>query len=339
MKKEVIVIGGGAAGMETAGQIAKQGINVTLFEKEDSLGGNLRHWYHLFPNRRDGKQVIEYLNSRVDNKNLTIILNTTILSITRKENRFEVLANSGVSYFADAVVVTTGFDLFKGERKEEYGYGIYDNVVTSVDLERMFRHDRLQCSDGRKPQTVGFIHCVGSRDEKVGNNYCSKICCISAVKQAIEVREFLPDAKVFCFYMDIRMGGCGYEEMYRESQQLYGITFIRGKVSEVSESIDGRLMLKAEDTLVGRPLKMSTDMLVLMVGMEMSASGLALARNSGLALGDNRFFLPADQHFNSNGGNIEGIFYAGVCTAPMSVTDTISHARAAVDDVLDYLSV
>lgn len=339
MDKEVIVIGAGAAGMEAAGQLAKYGVKVKIFEKDNDLGGHLKGWYRLFPNRRDSMEVLEYLNKGLNNPNIEVLTGKTVNGIVKEASSFVVKTDDGNTYKADSVLVTTGFDLFKSERKEEYGYGIYDNVITSADLERMFRNGEIKRADGKVPTTIGFLHCVGSRDEKVGNFYCSKLCCISAVKQSIEVKEHLPEAKVFCFYMDIRMGGAGYEELYREAQQKYGVTFIRGKLSEVSENMDGQLCIKAEDTLVGKPLRMKLDMLVLMAGMEMSEAGGKLAKNSGLALGDNRFFAPADHHFASNKGNIDGVFYAGTCTSPMSATDTISHARAAVDEVLDYLKL
>jgi heterodisulfide reductase subunit A len=236
------------------------------------------------------------------------------------------------------VIVATGFDMFKSSRKEEYGYGIYDNVITSADLEVMFRKGNIVLHTGLTPKTIGIVHCVGSRDEKVGNLYCSKLCCVTAVKQAIEIREHLPESNVFCFYMDMRMGGAHYEELYRESQEKWGVNFIRGKVSEASENIDGKIVVKVEDTLAGRPLKMEIDLLVLMAGMEISEGGKTLAEKAGLKTGENRFFNVADHHYGSNISNLDGVFYAGTCTAPMNVTETISHARAAVSEVMDYLS-
>jgi heterodisulfide reductase subunit A len=160
---------------------------------------------------------------------------------------------------------------------------------------------------------------------------------VTAVKQAIEIREFIPYSKVFCFYMDMRMGGAFYEELYREAQEEYGVNFIRGKVSEASETIENKLMIKVEDTLAGRPLKMKLDMLVLMAGMEMSEGGKKIAGIGGFKTGDNRFFAASDNHTGSNKSNVEGVFYAGTCTAPMNITETISHARAAVVEVIDYL--
>lgn len=337
MNKHVIVVGGGVAGLEAAGQLSKAGIGVSLIEKESKTGGHLNDWYKLFPDRRNSGEVKAYLDGISVNAEIKLLPDTTVEKFARNRNSISVTISSGKELTADAIIVATGFDLFKSARKEEYGYGIYDNVITSSDLEEMFRKGKIALSNGTSPRTIGIVHCVGSRDEKVGNLYCSKLCCVTAVKQAIEIREHLPESKVFCFYMDMRMGGAHYEELYREAQESYGINFIRGKVSEAGETIDHKIVIKVEDTLAGRPLKMDLDMLVLMAGMEMSEGGKRIAAITGLKTGDNRFFAATDNHYGSNRSNIRGVFYAGTCTAPMNITETISHARAAVSDVMDYL--
>jgi heterodisulfide reductase subunit A len=337
MTKQVIVIGGGAAGLEAAGRLSMAGFGVSLVEKNEKTGGHLNDWFKLFPDRRDSKEVIDYLNKISSHKNISIHTGTSIEKLSRAKNRFSVIMDNGKEIVADAVVVATGFDLFKSSRKEEYGYGIYDNVITSADLEMMFRKGEILTADGKQPKAIGIVHCVGSRDEKAGNLYCSKLCCVTAVKQAIEIREHLPESKVFCFYMDMRMGGAHYEELYREAQEKWGVSFIRGKVSEAGEAINSRIVIKVEDTLAGRPLKMELDMLVLMAGMEMSEGGRKLAETSKLETGGNRFFETSDHHYGSNRSKTKGLFYAGTCTAPMNVTETISHARAAVSEVIEYL--
>lgn len=338
MNKRIIVIGGGIAGMEAAGQLANEGFSVSLVEKEKETGGHLNDWYKLFPDRRNSSEVKNYLEKKVSSKNIRILTDTYIIRLQSNKDGFLLITQNGTELNADAVVVATGFDLFKSSRKEEYGYGIYDNVITSKDLETMFRKGKIALSDGSIPKTIGFVHCVGSRDEKVGNVYCSKLCCVTAVKQAIEVREHLPESKVFSFYMDMRMGGAYYEELYREAQEVWGVNFIRGKVSEASESINNRLVIKVEDTLAGRPLKMELDMMVLMPGMEMSEGGIKIAEQAGLKTGENRFFSPVDHHYANNISNKKGIFYAGACTAPMNITETISHARSAVSEVINYFN-
>ncbi|MDP4222080.1 MAG: FAD-dependent oxidoreductase [Bacteroidota bacterium] len=339
MDKHIVVIGGGPAGIEVAGQLSETGFSVSVVEKENRTGGHLNDWYKLFPDRRNSSEVLDYLEKKLMLKKISIHTGTYIEEFKKTKNGFSLLTHDGKEIKCDAVVLATGFDLFKCERKEEYGYGIYDNVITSADLEGMFRNGKIRRSDGKEPKTIGFVHCVGSRDEKAGNIYCSKLCCVTAVKQAIEVREELPQSKVFCFYMDMRMGGAHYEELYREAQEKWNINFIRGKVSEASEKIDGRLVVKVEDTLAGRPLKIELDMLVLMAGMEMSEGGSKIAGLAGLVRGENKFFAPSDHHYANNRSNLKGVFYAGTCTAPMNITETISHARAAATEVINYLRI
>ena len=339
MRKHVVVIGGGVAGLEVAGQLSKVGIDVSLIEKETNTGGHLNNWHRLFPDRRKSSEVKKYLDGITKNNDIKLLTDTTIEEFKRTNNHFSITTNRGKELTADAVIVATGFDLFKSARKEEYGYGIYNNVITSADLEKMFSNDKIVLANGNVPETIGIVHCVGSRDEKAGNLYCSKLCCVTAVKQAIELREYLPGSNVFCFYMDMRMGGAFYEELYREAQEKWGVSFIRGKVSEASETIENKLLIKVEDTLAGRPLKMKLDMLVLMAGMEMSDGGKKIAEIGKLKTGENRFFAANDNHFGSNVSNVKGVFYAGTCTAPMNITETISHARAAVVEVIDYLKV
>ncbi len=334
----VVVAGGGVAGMEAAGTLAEMGYRVTLVEKGDEPGGHLLQWHALFPDRRPAEEVKSYLRRRIEHRNISIITKTTVEKIRHHVSGLEVNLSGGIAEKADAVIVSTGFDLFDASRKEEYGYGIYDNVITSADLEVMFNSGRVTKADGTVPSRIGLIHCVGSRDEKVNNNHCSKVCCVTAVKQAIEIRKMLPSCEVFCFYMDMRMYGPYYEELYRESQEFHNVNFIRGKVSEASVNINNRLVIKVEDTLAGRPLKMELDIMVLMVGMEMATSGMKLAEASGLKRGINRFLETADHHYGNNVGGIKGVFYAGTCTAPMNITDTISHARAAVAETVRYLN-
>lgn len=337
MDRDVAIIGAGTAGCAAAGLLAEVGVRVTLFESQKKAGGKINGWHQLFPDRRESSEVSGYLLREIDKSKITLVTGTEVSEIRREKGRFTITDASGKQRMADAVLVATGFDLFDASRKEEYGYGIYNNVITSADLEIMFRDGCIVTTTGKIPRRIGIVHCVGSRDEKVNNFHCSKVCCVTAVKQAIELKEHLLGTEVFCFYMDMRMFGPYYEELYRESQEKWGVNFIRGKVSEAGENIEGRLVIKVEDTLAGRPLKMEVDLLVLMVGMENSASGSRIAARSGLETGVNGFFLTADNHYGNNRSRVEGLFYAGTCTAPMNITDTISHARAAAGDIVVYL--
>ena len=238
----------------------------------------------------------------------------------------------------DSLLVATGFKIFDARRKEEYGYGIYENVITSVELENMFYNHAITMADGHTPKRVGIIHCVGSRDEKVCNYHCSKLCCITGVKQAIEIRELLPEAEILCFYMDMRMFGPGYEEMYRDAQEKHNIKFIRGRLSEAAENMQKQLQIKVEDTLVGKPLRMALDMMILLVGMESSEGTRQTAEKLGLNLAPNGFIQSQDPHYRNNFTNMEGVFVAGCGSAPMNLTDTLADARSAASSITQYLN-
>lgn len=337
MQKKVVVIGGGISGMESSAHLAAMGYNVTLLEKEPKLGGHLLHWERLFPTMRLGSEVLAFLQQGVDG-HVKVELNADIKAIDKRNPGFITRLADGRSFESDALLVTTGYETFDARKKEEYGYGIYDNVITSAELEEMFSSGKpILTSKGEKPKRIGFIHCVGSRDEKVGNTYCSKVCCVTAVKQAIEIKEKLPDTEVYSFYMDLRMYGMHFEAIYKRAQEQYGINFIRGRLSEACENQDGSLLLKAEDTLSARPLKMSVDLLVLMVGFVPGAGTKAIGDMLGLEFGVNRFFKTCDQHTMTNITNVPGVFFAGACTAPKTVTNSITDARAAATSVACYL--
>jgi len=336
--KNIVVIGGGPAGLETAASLCASGHKVTLLEKESQTGGKLQYWHNLFPNFRPSDEVKDYLHNGLKMNNIKVISNAEAMNITTEKTLHKVYLRDGQLFEADAVVIATGFQVFDAERKEEYGYKIYDNVITSFDLEKMLSNNHeVKTVAGKTPSRIAFIHCVGSRDKKAGNTYCSRVCCVTGVKQAIEMKQLLPEVKVFNFYMDLRMYGQNFEELYLEAQQKWGVTFIRGRVSEIADNIDGSLQLKAEDTLSGRPIKMNFDLVVLLVGMVPCQGTEALAKSAGLNLTQGNFFASTDPHFHSQETNIPGIFVTGTCKEPLSMQETITDARATATMVLSWL--
>ncbi len=339
MAKKVIIIGGGIAGLEAANKLASMGTEIHLFEQQSKIGGNVNNWYQLFPDRRPGEDVLRKLRDEI-HPAVKVSYNAGVKSIEKYNRQFTVNLDSGSTEIADAILITTGFRNFDATKKEEYGYGIYDNVITSVDLEKMFREKgTVLNARGEKPKRVGFVHCVGSRDEKAGNNHCSKVCCVTGVKQAIEVREMLPDSEVFCFYMDLRMFGRHYEELYRESQEEWGVKFIRGRLSEACENMDGSILIKVEDTLAGRPMKISVDLLVLLVGFLPSEGTKSIVQLLDLNSGNDGFITTEDEHLQTNRTGKEGIFVAGSCTGSKSIPETLADARAAALEITQYLNI
>ena len=331
--KQVLIVGGGIAGLQTAVRLAGRGIRPIVIEKEELPGGKLRRWHKLFPTFTPAEEVLGELQTRAARAGVEI---RTGVSVEQVSAGGVTLAGGG-HLAGDAVVIATGFTLFDARIKEEYGYGIYPDVYTSADLERMFREGRVTRADGAAPRRIAILHCVGSRDEKVCQHHCSKVCCVTGVKQAMELKRLYPAADVFNFYMDIRMFGPGYEEMYREAQQRCNIHFVRGRISEASPTIDGRLQIKAEDTLTGRPLRMSVDMLILLIGMQANGDSARFAAGAGLRTADNGFLAPRDLFLGNVKSPVEGIFYAGAVTAPKSVGECLNDGDAAAAAVCDYL--
>lgn len=321
--------------MQCASELLKEGVKVTLLEKEQNTGGKLRNWYKLFPTYTPAEEVLSALRHKLTGaNNLTLKTGVEATAITPKK----VTLSTGEQIDCDAAVIATGFTLFDARVKEEYGYGIYDNVITSADLEQMFVRGEVRLKNGAKPKRIAILHCVGSRDEKVCQRHCSKVCCVTGVKQAIELKRLFPEANVFNFYMDIRMFGPGYEEMYREAQTQYNVHFVRGRISEVSPTFDDKLQIKAEDTLTGRPLKMGVDMLVLLVGMKSNDMNSALVENSFLKQQPSGFMLPRNPFLGNVESNVGGIFYAGAVTAPKNVGESLNEGVAAARATIDWLA-
>ncbi|MBE6347156.1 MAG: CoB--CoM heterodisulfide reductase iron-sulfur subunit A family protein [Lentimicrobiaceae bacterium] len=330
----VLIIGAGPAGLETAYQLKNLGLTPVVIERNDKIGGHLAQWDRLFPSSEEAEQLLERLKGQT--KDIEIRLNSRITNIEREGDSFHVTLSNNRTYDADAIVLCTGFDLFKAEKKQEYGYGIYNNVITNAELERYFKthHDERI----NEPKRIGFVHCVGSRDVKVNNTYCSKVCCATALKQACEIKDEFPDADVYCFYMDLRMFGKGYEDLYLKAQKDFDIKCVRGRVCEVSENIEGKLVIKAEDTLLGTPMKMTLDLLVLMCGMEKADGVDKIQKMLSINSNSDGFIENKDTFTGMNLTRERGVFVAGACTSPKTLPDTLAEARAAAMEVYRYLN-
>ena len=326
--KTISIIGAGPAGIEAASVLAMQGFSVNIFEKSASPMKNVADKAFLFPNFAPANDIVEAMNKKLLNSNIVQHPDTDIVGLSREQKGWKLTDAKGESYYTDLVLLATGYTPFDAHRKEELGYGIYGGVVTSLEMEKMIRYEKIVNSLGEKPKRVVFLQCVGSRDEKSGNHYCSKVCCVTAVKQAIELKRQMPDVEAYIFYMDLRMWGQHFEELYRQSQQEYGVRYVRGRISEASGTFDGRVQIKAEDTLMGLPLKLTTDILVLMVGMEASEGTRCLAQACGIC-GDYGFAQSADPHLDDNITAAEGIYVCGACKRPMSINDVVNDGRAA----------
>lgn len=337
--KDVAIIGAGVAGMAAAMALKLTGMDVDIFEKEDTPGGHLKQWHSLFPSGEKAQDILRHYANDLEANGIPVHFNSPVISVKRENEHFQVTLEEGEKSLYRSVILANGFRLFDASRKEEYGYGLYSRVITSPELEKMLGkgHESLLIG-GKLPEKVAFVHCVGSRDAKVGNHYCSKVCCITGVKQAIAVKELYPSCEVLNFYMDLRMFGMGYEELYQEAQEKYGVTFIRGRVSEAAPTHAGAIQVKAEDTLLSTPLKISVDWLILLTGMEPVPEADSMTETLGLKKDPSGFFEGTDRFMDPGSTSAEGIFMAGACSGPATIPESVSQGRAVACSVLKYLN-
>lgn len=255
------------------------------------------------------------------------------IDFTQKEELVEIKVGT--------IIVATGFKLFDATRIPQYGYGLYPNVVTSLELERLVTSSgptggEIILRDGSKPKTAGFILCVGSRDMKT-NRWCSRTCCMHSMKLAQLFREHT-DADVTLFYLDIRAPGKGCEEFYDKSLRE-GIRFVRGRVAEVTDwalapEEEGKLVIRVEDTLAGFVRRIPVDMIVLAVGMEPQADAQEVRRLFNMSCGTEGWFLEKHPKLAPVNTFTDGVFIAGCCQGPKDIPDSIAQAGAAAAEAM-----
>jgi heterodisulfide reductase subunit A len=237
-----------------------------------------------------------------------------------------------------AIILATGFEVFDATRIPYYGYGLYPNVYTSLEIERLVNASgptggEVVLRDGRKPATVGIAHCIGSRDSHT-NKYCSRVCCMYSLKLAHLIKE-KTGAEVYNFYIDMRAAGKAFEEFYNHVAEE-GINFIRGKLADVYPEGNGggRLILKAEDTLLGMIRKIPVDMLVLSAGLEPQADANEVRRLFNIGCSADGFFLERHPKLAPVNTFADGIYIAGCCQGPKDIPDTVAQSGAAAAQAL-----
>jgi heterodisulfide reductase subunit A len=324
-----LVIGGGIAGLQAALDIAEAGFGVTLVERSPHLGGHAAALQRTFPTMEAVQDFVPPLIERVQNHpRVQVLVASEVVEVGGYVGNFQARVQSGdriTDVTAGAIIVATGFDIFDAQRKPELGYGKYPQVITTWDFEKMA--DGPIKVGGKEPQRVVFIQCVGSRDRSLGNPYCSRICCMVTAKQARMLRERLPDAEISVFYMDVRAFGKGFEEFYDQTRES-GIIYRRGNPSEILRRGD-RVVVRAEDTLLGEPVEVEADLVVLAVGMVPRQDNEALIGLLKLARSADGFFLEAHPKLRPVDTALAGLFLAGTCQGPKDIAETIAQARAA----------
>jgi len=242
-----------------------------------------------------------------------------------------------------AIVVATGFDEYDASLKPQYGYGIFKNVITQMELARILGVNGptlgklARPSDNSTPKNIVMIQCVGSRDEHAGGNkYCSRYCCMAALKHASLISKKDPDANVTICYIDIRAFGL-YENYYRAVQDM-GISFVRGRPAEVVERSNNNLIVKIEDTLTQELKEIPADMVVLSSAMEASSGTKQIARILDVTLSEDGFIKEKHSKLRPVDTSRDGIFVCGTAQSPKDVTDTIAQSGLAAARASAFIS-
>ena len=240
---------------------------------------------------------------------------------------------------AGAIIVATGIDIFDARKYPEYGYGRYPDVITNLQFERMCNASGptggrvVRPSDGQLPQSVVFIQCVGSRDRARGFEYCSKVCCMISAKQLRIFKHHNPQGQATVFYIDNRAGGKGYEEFLRQAIEEDGAQYIRGRVAKVFRDGD-RLLVRGENSLVGGPVEVEADLVVLGTGLTAQKDYQTVARALNLSTDRYGFFIELHPKLGPVETSLSGIYLAGAVQGPKDIPESVAQGAAAGAEAL-----
>ncbi|OGP26452.1 MAG: disulfide reductase [Deltaproteobacteria bacterium GWB2_42_7] len=428
IKKRVLVIGGGIAGIQAALDIAEGGRQVILVEREPSIGGNMAKISETFPTMDCSQCImtpkmveaslnenikiltwseVEKVDGYIGNFTVQIrkraryvnedLCNGCGLCIEKcpfkAKSEFEMgMAQRKVIYTpfpqavpnipvidakncpkiqkdkcgacaivcgpkcidfkqqdtviteeVGAIIVATGYQLMPNERFGEYGYGKIKDVISGLQFERLASAsgptggEIKRPSDGKTPKNVVFIQCVGSRDEKKGVSYCSKICCMYTAKHTMLYKHKVHEGQSYVFYMDIRAGGKRYEEFVRRAIEHDGAMYLRGRVSRVYEK-DGKVIVQGADTLSGNQVEIEADMVVLATALVSRDGADSLAQKLGIGYDKYKFYNEYHPKLKPVETVTAGIFLAGTCAGPMDIPESVSMGSATASKVLALFS-
>lgn len=227
-----------------------------------------------------------------------------------------------------SVIMATGYRLFNPSELKQYGYGTHANIITNLQLERLIEHGVSKPSDGKTPKRIAWVQCVGSRDSRTGQAYCSRICCMASVKEAVLLRELVPNLDTWIFYQDLRAAGKGYEEFYTKAMED-GVQFVRGRGPEVTPLNNDEVMVRAEDTLLGEELEKAFDLVVLCPAIIPELGTSEIAEQFGVHTGSDGFLLERHYKLRPVDSQNDGVFLSGCCLGPKDVRESVVEALSA----------
>lgn len=324
-----LVIGAGISGMEAALSLAHQGFKVNLVEKEPSVGGMLRKLYKLYPTGDAASILLDSAIRAVKaNKNIDLYTSTVIKDVKGYIGNFEVTAlknaKEEIVLNVGTIIVATGAEEFKPTGM--YSYGKQRNIITQLELEELL-------NDGfpEKVNRIVMIQCVGAMEEKGGREYCSRICCATALKNALLIKETNPEANIFILYRHLQAYGREYENYYERAQEqnIKFLNYLPENPPTVSVEPDGRLKVNVYNTLIGKEVPIDSDMVVLSTPLIQHEAGKSLSPLLKVPLGADEFFLEAHVKLKPVDFATDGIYVCGTAHSPKAVDESIIQAHAA----------
>ncbi len=334
-----MVVGGGIAGLTAAWKFAGQNLKVELVEKTNFLGGHSINYTCKATDvcRQCGTCSVEQMLSRVvDEPLINVHLNSKVKKISRGKKNSAVLEKNDIdkpgatdTLEFDAVVLATGFESFDPKRKSTFGYGRTKNLITGLELEHILQENSYpkRPSDGKEPGKIAFIQCVGSRDERLGNLWCSEVCCPYAMRMASQIKYRNRDADISIFYIDIQNTGKEFPIFYEKVKS--DINFKRAIPVDIYQIDDDRLSLRYMSEETGSPLDEEFDLVVLSAGIMPGADTKEIAEKFDVDINE----------FGFLGESEKGVFTAGTAKGPGNIFDTIADSEKAAYETMKYLGV
>ena len=345
LTKRVLVIGAGIAGMRAALDIADGGYEVVLVERSPAIGGHVTQLSGTFPTLERVPLMVAPVMERVaSHPRIRLYTYSEVDSVSGYVGNFLVSIRRKATLVEEevgAVIVATGYELYPRDGIGEYASD--PDVLDGLQFERILSPsgptagEVRRPSDGKVPKQVVFIQCVGSRDPEHGVPYCSRVCCMYTAKQAMLYKQVVPDGQAYVFYMDIRSDAKGYEEFVKKVVDEQRVLYLRGRVSKVFR--DGeKLKVWGADTLTGKSIEISADLVVLATAMVPSSAVRELARKLNIIVDAQGFVTEAHIKLRPVETLTAGIYLAGTAQWPRDIPDTVSSASGAASKILSLFS-